>query len=395
VAEGGPAENPVLATRKPLPVKRALITGAGNAGLFLALLLTGQDWDVRVVERSPTLRSSGGAILLWSNATRLLQQAGLLPVLKGEAMPIDQADLRRWDGALLRRIPVAPVAERVGAPTLVVWRGHLIRALVAALGREHIHFSRELPPFSIREDGRVQVQGESEPYDLLVGADGVRSQVRAALFDGSPPRSSGVWAWVGVSPGGVGPLRTAVGVLGRGQRFWRVNMGEQTYWYAITHDKRIQSDDNFSRLRALFRGWEPEVLQILDRADPTERVRFSLVDRPPRRGWSKGPVVLVGDAAHPCTPDLGQGTCQALESAWVLAEELGRTQTLAEALTRYEARRASRTAAITELAWLSLNSSMPLDRLQSGLRDLGIQTAPEWLPAELLRWQLEEGPVSG
>lgn len=364
-------------------MKRALIAGAGNAGLFLAILLMRQGWSVRVVEKAPQLRDGGGALLLWPNATSLLERAGI----QVPGAEIQGLELRRWDGRPLRRLPVQ---DRQGGSSRVVWRGDLLRALYLPLPPEMVSFGLPLPPFEQGPEG-VEVEGLG-CFDLLVGADGIHSAVRRQIKGEEPVRAAGVTAWVGASDGAFGPPGQVVGMLARGRRFVRINMGHQTYWYAIVDDHLLGPDSSVSKLRIYFRGWETVVLDILDQARPYDVVRFSLADRPPCLGWSEGAAVLVGDAAHPCAPDLGQGTCQALESTATLAEELGGPVSVA--LRRYEERRRQRTAIITHLARASLQSSMPLDRLRFAWVSLGISLAPEVGFDQTLSWLFQEEAIS-
>ncbi|HND31231.1 MAG TPA: FAD-dependent monooxygenase, partial [Myxococcota bacterium] len=177
-------------------MKRALIAGAGNAGLFLALLLTRQGWAVHVLEKGTQLRDGGGAILLWPNATSLLERAGV----EVPGATIRGLELRRWDGRSLRQLPVQ---DRRGGHSRVVWRGDLLRALYHRLPPDIVEFGRSLPAFEQRPEG-VEVEGLG-PFDLLVGADGIHSAVRQRLKGVEPVRSAGVTAWVGASDGAFGP----------------------------------------------------------------------------------------------------------------------------------------------------------------------------------------------
>src|SRR5262249_38146230 len=190
---------------------------------------------------------------------------------------------------------------------------------------------------------------------VLLGADGLHSVVRRQLFGAAPPRYAGFTAWRAVVPAPDGLAIPAGEYWGRGQEFGVIPLGgRRIYWFAThTLPERQQGDLHASSeqkqaLLRLFRGWYPAIPALIE-ATPDEAVlRNDIYDRPPLAAWSRGRATLLGDAAHPMTPNLGQGACQALEDAVVLAASLAaattadRADRIPHALETYQSARLPR-----------------------------------------------------
>jgi 2-polyprenyl-6-methoxyphenol hydroxylase-like FAD-dependent oxidoreductase len=183
---------------------------------------------------------------------------------------------------------------------------------------------------------------------VLIGADGLHSRVRAGLFGDTPPTYSGYTCWRAV-------VRFDHTLLwpgeswGRGARFGQVGMsGGQVYWFA-TKDAPAGgrgAAGEKAELQRVFRGWHEPVEQLIAATDESVILRHDIYDRPVLGRWGNGRVTLLGDAAHAMTPNLGQGACQAIEDAVVLARELAARRDLPGALRSYETRRIGRANSI-------------------------------------------------
>src|SRR5262249_4179137 len=174
--------------------------------------------------------------------------------------------------------------------------------------------------------------------DLVVGADGLRSPLRSRLFASLPgPRYSGDTSWRGVTagpgpaPGGGG------GTWGRGERVGLVPMADgRVYWYATGNDAEGRTfPDEHAEVRRRFGGWHRPIAGVIDATSPAAVLHHDICWLPPLPRFTAGRVALLGDAAHAMTPDLGQGACQAIEDAVVLAACAGRAQGLTAALASY------------------------------------------------------------
>ena len=223
--------------------------------------------------------------------------------------------------------------------------------LLAAAGSDVVRAGAALSAFAEREGAIVArlANGEEIMGDLLVGADGLRSTVRAALFADGEPAYAGYTTWRGVTPAESveAPARTTE-TWGLGERFGIVPIGHgEIYWFATANAPAGGADgDVRTELARRFASWHAPIARVLE-ATPAERIlRTDATDRPPVRRWHRGRAVLLGDAAHPMTPNFGQGGCQAIEDAVVLAECLAARGEIAPALADYERRRIERANSI-------------------------------------------------
>ena len=193
-------------------------------------------------------------------------------------------------------------------------------------------------------------QGCTGGADAVVGADGLRSIVREGLGTPGALRYSGYTAWRGIAGFDTAGLMAGESV-GCGQRFGLVPIsGNRVYWYAaanVPEGQREPPDQAKARLTAMFAAWHDPIPALIRVTDPAAILRNNIYDRDPADRWGSGRITLLGDAAHPMTPNLGQGACQAIEDALVLARELGQGSDVEAALRRYEAQRLPRTRLVS------------------------------------------------
>jgi len=325
-----------------------VVVGAGIAGLATATSLARLGWDVRVLEREATLPREGAGLSLWPNAMRAVEALGLSQDIAGCTQEIERGLTLRPDGRVIARAPIADLTARFG-PLLSIHRAELIEAL-----HEACPVAVEFGVDVRCEDGALRVGSEPLEADLVLGADGIGSVVRELVAPGTPPRSVGCAAWRGVADGDLTPARASE-TLGRGQLFGLVSLPlSRTYWFAV-----VGTEGN---LEAKFADWHDPIPMALERTPPERRIRSELRYLPPLPRWHRGSAVLVGDAAHAMTPNLGQGAAQALLDVAALLGRL-REMPLAEALAAYERARkrpAERIARQSRTAGRVAQASNPL-----------------------------------
>ncbi|HEX7240126.1 MAG TPA: FAD-dependent monooxygenase [Longimicrobiaceae bacterium] len=332
---------------------KALVVGGGIGGLAAAVGLRRAGWEVEVLERAPEIREVGAGLTLWDNALRALDRLGMGELVERLEFPEGTGGIWSWRGELLLPVSPAEVRERYGQRAAAVHRAELQAALLDALGRDRVRTGAECTGF--REDAHGVVaelaDGGSARGDVLVGADGLRSVVRAALHGAEPPVYAGYTAWRGVVEFPDTERLRPGESWGAGTRFGRVPLSDgRAYWFAVRdapEGERAAGGEKAELLR-LFGGWHEPVRELVE-ATPEEAIlRGDVYDRPTLRSWGRGRATLLGDAAHPMTPNLGQGACQALEDAAVLAQCLAGEAGVPEALRAYEARRVPRANAFVE-----------------------------------------------
>jgi 2-polyprenyl-6-methoxyphenol hydroxylase-like FAD-dependent oxidoreductase len=332
------------------------IIGGGIGGLAAASALQHQGIQVTVFERNPELREIGAGLTLWANGVQVLRHLGLADALAAFSVRLTSFECWSWRGKRLGSIRLDALERQVGAPSVGIHRADLLRLLAGAVDRGSIHVQAHCVGFR-REPGHVIsrfADGHELQTDLVVGADGLYSVIREQLLGKQPPRYSGYTCWRGValfeeqhvSPG------ISSETWGRGRRFGMLPIGNgRVFWYATLNCPAGEQDregEGKANLLRLFGGWRHPIERLIEATDEQAILRNDLFDRRPVRHWGRGRVTLLGDAAHPPTPNLGQGACQALEDALVLAECLSDQREPVAALRAYEARRRKRSAAIIE-----------------------------------------------
>jgi 2-polyprenyl-6-methoxyphenol hydroxylase-like FAD-dependent oxidoreductase len=248
--------------------------------------------------------------------------------------------------------------EKLGEPTVAIHRADLHSILLTALPEGIVHLGKRYVEL---KQGEKEIRatfegGEEARADLLVAADGIHSVLRQQIMPEAQPRYSGYTAWRGV----VETVdEAALGVTnetwGRGTRFGFLRIdSKRVYWFATTNSvagMRQTPAENKKFLLERFSGWHHPVELLIHSISPDHILNSDIYDLEPMSKWSEGRAVLLGDAAHPTTPNMGQGACMAIESSLVLARCLEQEGDLAVALTRFERERMPRTAWITRQSW--------------------------------------------
>ena len=328
--------------------RRMIIAGGGIGGLAAAVALDRAGLEVDVYERSTAFTDAGAGMSMWPNATRILRSWGVLDAVLALGEPVISFDLLRPSGGIISEIPMAGS----DSPAVCIHRADLHRILRQALRPEQLHASRSLVSFSEGAQGRVTARfadgGEVEA-DGLVGADGVGSVVREHLHGKQSPIYRGYTIWRGIARrAGAGEKGHISETWGSGRRFGIMPMGGGLVcWYATHNGPPARPDGPDGRKReiqGLFAGWHRPVEDLIEATDPRLILKNDARDRLPLQGWGKGAVTLLGDAAHPITPNVGQGACMAIEDAACLAKCWEAETDVSRALRAYEQAREGRTA---------------------------------------------------
>jgi salicylate hydroxylase len=351
--------------RKVMKRLHAIVIGAGIGGLAAAIAMRRAGLDVSVYEQAAAIGEVGAGIQISPNASRLLQRYGLGDAMARVAVRPAAIVHRRWqDGRELSRQPLGDSIEsRYGAPYYHFHRADLIGLLAQAFGSETLALGHRLT--RVGEDGHgiaahfdngVVVHG-----DLLIGADGIHSKVREHLFGRERPRFSGNVAYRGLAPvervAHLGLAHEATNWVGPGGHFvhYFVGGGRFLNFVAVTEQgdwTREGWSDRGSVADAVrsYAGWHPQIAAILQAVDET--FKWALFDRDPLARWSRGRVVLLGDACHPMLPYMAQGAAQSIEDGATLAACLSGVARpdIAAALQHYERLRKPRTTSIQEAA---------------------------------------------
>ncbi len=339
------------------------IIGGGIGGLTSALCLARCGYRVHVLEQASAIVEAGAGIQLSPNATKVLLQLGLGDALAAVCVQPEATHIRNWrSGRQISQTPLGEAAQtRYGAPYYHAHRGDLIKLLADAATSEpniDIHLGLRIEDFVQNVDHvALTARGQTERFDIMVGADGIHSVVRAKLWGEQQPDFTGNMAWRMLVPiDGLpkemvvpkttvwwGPGKHFVHYLVSGGRYMNcVCVVETNTWHAESWTE----SGSVGELRADFGGWHEDIQTLLTQADESTLFKWGLFDRPPMDRWSQGRVTLLGDACHPTLPFMAQGAAMAIEDAVILANCLTGQTDVARALQRYAELRRSRTARI-------------------------------------------------
>jgi 2-polyprenyl-6-methoxyphenol hydroxylase-like FAD-dependent oxidoreductase len=365
---------------------KVVVVGGGIGGLCAATALRKVGIEATVIEQAPVLREVGAGLTLWPNAHTALARLDIADAVWAAGATADTLDLRTAQGRLLARYQARDI------PFLAIHRADLQDVLARAAGEDALRLGATCTGFV--DDGSAVAarlaDGSEERGDILVGADGVNSRICAQLLPRARPRYAGYVTWRGVAddaePVAGGAITEA---WGRGSvfGFGRV-AGGRAYWYATQNAPPGQPDAPEGRKQEIlerFREFDDPAEALIAATDDTTIVRNDIFDRRPLRRWSAGRATLLGDAAHPMTPNLGQGAGQAMEDAVVLADCLRSGREVPSALRVYELRRIARTRMVVRESRRTARFVQLDGRLARAGRDLVFRA----VPARLQRRRLD------
>ena len=331
--------------------RQALVVGAGIGGLSAAIALRKAGWDVRIFERSTSLRELGFGLGLAPNAMAALGDLGVAETVLARGFEPARGEMRRMDGTVLKRATIP--RGILGGPFVVAMRTALYGALLDAAGIDTVTAGSEATGF-IQRGRRVTLHlanGTSAEGDLLVGADGVRSVIRRQLHQNEPPaRPSRIVSVRGAVDGVISHLGGVDGLyyLGPGVESAHIRASATgIYWFMAVAEELVPA--NTTSAAALLAHLAPkfdDTFRAITSATSECRYDGVLVDRDPLPRWGDGVVTLIGDAAHPLLPHTGQGAAQAIVDAVTLARMLAQHVDIELTLRAFEAERLPKTAAL-------------------------------------------------
>ena len=344
---------------------RVIIIGAGLGGLVAALALQRADIPVRVFEKASELGEVGAGISLAPNATRVLIALGLGPALTKIANSPDAMGRKDWSTGVLRAVDDSTgYQKKYGAPYYQLHRADLHALLVQAVrdnDAEAIALNRDFASYTADDDGVVAhfAGGASIRGALLIGCDGLKSVLRGLMWGVEQPRYLGYVAYRGLTPAASLPpgliAPAAASSHGPGTHFTRYLIrGGDTVNYVGFALRDDWVDDGWSvpatvdEVLASFAGWNDETRQVIENTEAGRCHKWGMFGRSPMPQWTQGRVTLLGDAAHPMLPFLGQGVSMAIEDGIVLARAIAQHGATAAALVCYETARRPRANDIVE-----------------------------------------------
>lgn len=339
---------------------KVIIIGAGMGGLTAGIALQQAGYCVEIYDRVKQLRPAGAAISLWSNGVKVLNRLGLSQAIAQIGGQMDRITYYSSTNEQLTDFSLQPLIDRVGQRPYPVTRTELQQLLLNAVEPETVRLNAQC--LKVEQDEQSVTacfaDGHEATGDVLIAADGTHSVLRNYVVGHAIGRNYlGYVNWNGLVPisADLAPATSWVLFVGEHQRASFMPVGGDRFYFfldvPLPKGTVNQPETYQEELFSFFKGWASPVQTLIQRLDPLQTNRVEIHDTDPLPRLVRGRVVLLGDAAHSTAPDLGQGGCQALEDAIVLANYLKTTHlSVEDALQRYEAARRDRVAEIIHRA---------------------------------------------
>jgi salicylate hydroxylase len=351
-----------------MAIERVVVIGGGIGGLSLALGLQLRGIAVSVYERASELREIGAGIVMQPNGRKGLVDLGVDGALEAvSSCPSALYGCHYATGEVLSSTTNDLVADRFGLPSLTVHRADLHRVLLEAVlsnDAEAVHAAHTFVSLDQDSDGATVhfANGATDRAPLVVGADGNGSAVRSNVFPGEEPRFNGQVAFRAVLPSAAVPSIVRERELamhrgpGRYLLYYPLRGGELTNLIGCGRTDEWEEEGwsipaTAAQFLEIYADFAPHLLELIAAVPDGELFKWGLYDREPLETWTTGRVAIMGDAAHPMTPFLGQGAAMAVEDAVVLARAIADSSDLTQALHRYRTARQERGNNVARWSW--------------------------------------------
>ncbi|WP_421830828.1 FAD-dependent monooxygenase [Larkinella sp.] len=335
-------------------MNRFTIIGGGIAGLTTAIALRKIGIRATLFEAAPAIKPLGAGLVLAANAIKAYQKLSIAEAILPAGRVIDTFVIRDEQGRAITRTDSRAVSQRYGTDNFTIHRSTLHRVLLDQLIGNPIVLGKRAISIDQSSDGVIMRfdDGTVHQTDYLLVADGIHSAIRQQLLPDSKPRYAGYTCWRAVVNATGLDLTEATETWGSQGRVGIVPLANnQIYWFATAN---APANDGLMRtfrvndLMTRFAGYHAPIPDVISRTPDGGLLWNDIIDLKPLPRFAFGNVLLLGDAAHATTPNMGQGACQAIEDGVVLADELERSGTVSDAFKRFEQRRLKRTHSIVE-----------------------------------------------
>lgn len=313
--------------------KKIAIIGGGIAGLTFARCLS-DGYETHIFEKKGGFGEVGAAISVFPNALCVMDEIGLLDRILKTSGKFENVYLKTDKGNVLSK-----TTPKSDYPVICIHRADLHRILLKNIN-SYLHINSGVKQLINLDNGQVEVifeNGDTSVFDAVIGADGIHSVVRRLIINDGAPIFRGYNIWRGVVKTNF-DIGYASETYGKGQRVGIVPIKDGVYGWWATHNEAFLQDDSPEgtkpKLKRLFGNWHHPIPELIENTE--DIIKNSLSDRIPHKGWTKGNITLIGDAAHPTTPNLGQGGCMAIEGAYLLARCINKYDLSSEAYSIYE-----------------------------------------------------------
>ncbi len=334
-------------------MEKITIIGAGIAGLTTAIALKQKGFEVEIFEAAQEFKRAGSGINLAMNAMQVYKILGVYEDILQHANHTISMESTNKKLKVLAGVDFKELEQLFGVRNVAIHRSELHKILVKHVGSSPIHLNKRLKYISNVQDGTILnfEDGTEHKTKILIGADGIHSKVRDSIFNNTFLRDANQLCWRGIT--NINLDKTLQAHLkeawGKGNRFGFVHISEnEVYWYALVNKNLVPKNPD---LKQIFDSYHPTISKIIEET-PEENIFVDEIwDLNPMDKWHEKNVCLIGDAVHATTPNMGQGACQAIESALVLSDCLNAEDSVEKAFAKYQAIRRDKAHYVTNTSW--------------------------------------------
>lgn len=369
------------------------IIGGGIAGLTTAIAFQKAGYTATVFESSPTLRPVGAGLGLAANAIKALDKLGIKEKTIAKGRILDSFTIADERGKTISYTDSMKVSQEHGLDNFAIHRAALHEVLLNEIPEDCLYTGRKAIDLTVTEDNRTHrvlfSDGSNCDADHVIVADGIHSSLRQKLVPNSRPRYAGYTCWRAVVDNSRLNISKSYEIWGPKGRFGVVPLaGNQLYWFATINsaaNNTLFRNYTTTDLTKWFDGYPMKTGEIIRSASNEALIWNDIIDLEPLPRYAFGQVLLIGDAAHATTPNLGQGACQAIEGAAVLHDELTRGGDIPSVFQRFEKRRLKRTHFITNQSAQIGKIAQSANPLIIKLRNTVLRSIPSGIKDKQLR----------
>ena len=366
---------------------KVAIIGAGIAGLTMAIALKKAKIPFVIYESASEIKPVGAGIAIANNAMQVYRYLGIADHLQKVGMRISTVLLTDVNLNTLTKSDLQKFEELYQLGNIAIHRSELHRVLIENVGVEHIVLSKRLNGISRINKDKIELNftdNSTKYHSFVIGADGIRSQVRQLFFGNYPLRDAKQICWRGVLNFEL-PARfknTALEGWGKAKRFGFVQLDEkQVYWYFLINEDLYNED---TELIDLLNGCNDLVKSMILNTQNSTIFKDKIYDLSLVNNWYKNNVAIIGDAAHATTPNLGQGACQAIEDVYVISKLL-ETTSLENALQQFTSIRRAKAHAVVKDSWQLGQIAQLRHPLLIGTRNFAFKILPSFVKEKQMK----------
>jgi 2-polyprenyl-6-methoxyphenol hydroxylase-like FAD-dependent oxidoreductase len=362
------------------------IVGGGIGGLTLAIALQRKGYQVTVYENAPELKPLGAGLVLAANAVRALMEIGIADEILKEGKILRTFQVKDIDGNVLTESNAEELSKKFGVVNnFTIHRADLHNVLESLLQPGTIQLGKGCVSF-VDQSNHISLtfqDGSTATANYVIACDGVHSAIRKKLLPDSQPRYAGYTCYRAVidqTPANL-DIEASSETWGPGSRFGIVPLSkDRLYWFACINAKQMDAEMQALKSTELlhyFKNFHSPIKEVL-KATPDDKIIWNdIIDIRPLKKFAFGNIILMGDAAHATTPNMGQGACMAIEDAAILANCIENYESPEEAFVQFEKRRIARTTKIVNTSWRIGKMAHLENPLLIALRNFALKRTPQ------------------